>query len=367
MKIRSITTYPLAIPVKRVIKMARQTVRQTETLIVKIVSDEGITGFGEIAAALHMSGETLMSTKYIIDRYLTPVLIGQDPFNIEKIHLLFNRLMAHNTGVRAAIDIALYDLMGRALKVPVYRLIGGRVRDDIRVTWHLANSDYDLDLEEAQRGLDQGFEVMKFKVGTANRSQELKTLEGLRKRFESLDLRLDANQSLQITEAVSFIKKTEPYGITFFEQPLNYRQLAGMARVCASVDVPIAADEGIFTADDVVANYEAKSADIISLKLMKAGGITGVLRAAQVCRVLGFPIHLAAKIAETSVSTAAAAHVGVALPTLEYDGGTTNHYLQEDIVFEPLLPVGGRLRPTEKPGLGVDVDEAKLTRFLTNI
>lgn len=367
MKIRSITTYPLVIPVKRTIKMARQTVRQTETLIVKIVTDEGIAGFGEVAAALHMSGETLISAKYIIDRYLTPILIGQDPFQIEKIHLLFDHLMAHNTGVRAAIDIALYDVMGRALNVPVYRLIGGRVREDIRVTWHLAGSDYALDLEEAQRGLDQGFEVMKFKVGTANRPQELKTLEGLRKRFEDLDLRLDANQSLKPMEAVSFIKKIEPYGITFFEQPLNYRQLAAMAKVCASVNVPIAADEGIFTAEDVVTNYEARSADIISLKLMKAGGITGVLRAAHVCRILGFPVHLAAKIAETSVSTSAAAHVGVALPALEYDGGTTNHYLQEDIVSEPLLPVAGRLKPPEKPGLGVEVDEAKLARFSMEI
>ena len=137
-----------------------------------------------------------------------------------------------------------------------------------------------------------------------------------------------------------------------------------MAKICGAVNIPIAADEGIFTADDVLRNFIAKSADVISLKLMKAGGITGVIRAAHVCQVLGLPVHLAAKMCETSISTAAAIHLGVSLPRLDYECGTTNHYLTDDIVTEPLLPIRGRMKPSDKPGLGVEVDEEKLKTYI---
>ena len=238
--------------------------------------------------------------------------------------------------------------------------------NDIRfaATGFLKNRDSDFLSPLKINGYMESDEVMKVKVGTADIKQELKTLEGLRNRLGEMDLRLDANQGLSLTTAIPYIKKTEAFEITFFEQPIDYHYFSGMAKICASVNVPIAADEGIFTADDVVRNFEAKSADIISLKMMKAGGITGVMRAAHVCEVLGFPIHLAAKIAETSVATAAAVHVGVCLPRLDYDCGTTNHYLLDDIVEEPLVPIKGRMKPTEKPGLGVEVEEGKLKKYL---
>lgn len=233
----------------------------------------------------------------------------------------------------------------------------------MRITWHVANGDYDHDLETTAAGLELGYEVYKLKVGVAPIEQELKTLEGIRKRFGGIDLRLDANQGLTQTTAISFIKRTQEYDITFFEQPLDHHYIAGMAKICAAVDVPIAADEGIFTAYDVVANYEAKSADIISLKLLKTGGLTGARAAAQLCYTLGFPIQMTSKIAETSVATAAAVHMGVSMAQVDYDCGTTNHFLADDIVEEPLLPNQGRIRPFEKPGLGVDVSEEKLKLY----
>lgn len=364
MKISAIKIYPLSLPVKKTIKMARQTVTKAETLVLKIESDEGISGFGEAAVALHVSGETLASMSYVIDRFIAPTLIGEDPFDIEKVNLMLDKMLAYNYGSRAAVDIALYDLVCRAVGIPLYKFLGGRMRKEVRITWHLANANYDADMEEASRGWDLGFEVMKLKVGTSDSQQELKTLEGLRNKFENVDLRLDANQSLTLANAIPYIKKAEPFNITFFEQPLYYRYLEGMAKVCAAVNVPIAADEGIFTADDVLKNFEAKSADVISLKLMKAGGITGVLKAAHVCQVLGLPIHVAAKIAETSIATAAAIHLGVCFPMLDYDCGTTNHYLLDDIVEEPLIPIKGRMQPPDKPGLGVEVDEKKLKKYL---
>lgn len=364
MKISNIKTYPLSLPMKKPIKMARQLVEEAETLLVKLETDEGIVGYGETAAALSFSGETLVSIRHVIDRHVAPLLIGEDPFNIEKINLMMDKMMAHNYGVRAAIDIALHDLVCRALGIPLYQFLGGRSREDVRITWHVANANYEKDVEEALQAWDLGFEVMKLKVGIADIRQELKTLAGIRKELPDVDLRLDANQGLTLTTAIPYIQKTEPFNITFFEQPIDSHHLEGMAKICAAVNVPLAADEGIFTADDVLRNFVAKSADVISLKLMKAGGITGVIRAAHVCQVLGLPVHLAAKMCETSISTAAAIHLGVSLPRLDYECGTTNHYLTDDIVTEPLLPIKGRMKPSDKPGLGVEVDEEKLKKYI---
>jgi muconate cycloisomerase len=290
-------------------------------------------------------------------------LIGKNPFDITLINLMMEKMMMHNQGAKAAVDIALYDIAGKALGVPVYKLLGGRVREDVRITWHVANGNCDQDLETTAAGLELGYEVFKLKVGVAPIERELKTLEGIRKKFGAIDLRLDANQGLTQTTAISFIKRTEDFDITFFEQPLDHHFLSGMAKICAAVDVPIAADEGIFTAHDVVANYEAKAADIISLKLLKAGGLTGALAAAQICYTLGFPIQMTSKIAETSVATAAAVHMGVSMAQVDYDCGTTNHFLADDIVEEPLLPKKGRIRLFEKPGLGVNVSDEKLALY----
>jgi o-succinylbenzoate synthase len=363
MQITNLKTYPLCLPMKKAVTMAHDVVKEAETLIIKLETDEGITGFGETAAALKFAGETLISMKYVLDRHVRPALLGEDPFDIEKIHLILDKIMTHNNGARAAIDIALHDVVCRALGIPLYKLLGGRTREDVRLTWHVANANYEKDIEEASQAWDLGFEVIKLKVGTSDIQQELRTIEAIRKKLGNVDLRLDANQGFTTPTAITYIKQTEPFNISFFEQPIYHRHLAGMAKICASVNVPIAADEGISTAEDVVMNYETRSADIIGLKLMKAGGIAGIMKAAHICQAFGFPVHLSAKIAETSIATSAAIHLGVSLPKLEYDCGTTNHYLLDDIVVEPLVPINGRLKPFEKPGLGVEVDEEKLKKY----
>lgn len=363
LKIRSIETFPLAIPLRKPAKMARQIVDRALTILVKIQTDEGITGYGETAAGIAFSGETLASLKYAIDTHIAPRLVGMSAWDIILINGMMDKMMVRNQGAKAAVDIALYDLVGRALGVPVYKLLGGRVREAVRVTWHIANGNCDQDIRTTAEGLEAGYEVYKLKVGTAPIEQELKTLESIRKRFGAIDLRLDANQGLTPTTAVPYIKRTQDFDITFFEQPLDYHSIAGMARICAAVDVPIAADEGIFTAYDVLANYEAKSADIITLKLLKAGGLTGARAAAQLCYTLGFPIQMTSKIAETSVAAAAAVHMAVSMAQVDYDCGTTNHLLADDIVEEPLLPQNGHVRPFEKPGLGVDVLQEKVAAY----
>ena len=128
MKITSIKTFPLALPMRTPIKMARQLVDKALTILVRVDTDEGISGFGEAAAAIAFSGETLASLKFAVDKHIAPAVVGMDPFDIALVNLRMDKMMMHNQGAKAAVDIALYDIVGKALSVPVYKLLGGRVR-----------------------------------------------------------------------------------------------------------------------------------------------------------------------------------------------------------------------------------------------
>jgi muconate cycloisomerase len=139
--------------------------------------------------------------------------------------------------------------------------------------------------------------------------------------------------------------------------------LAGMAAVARACPVPLLADEGIFTAQDVLAHAREGAASIVSVKLLKAGGFTGALRAVHAAESAHLPLQLTGKVAESSIATAALVHLAVAVRDLQYGVGVTNHYLREDLVAEPIRSVGGHVRPPEGPGLGIEVDEARLRRF----
>ena len=205
---------------------------------------------------------------------------------------------------------------------------------------------------------------MKLKVGTRDlRADVLRTWETAKTLNAKVALRLDANQALDAARAKIFLQAVDGCRLDFLEQPVAWWDLDGMARIASASPLPINADEGIFTAEDAYRHVRLKAADILSVKLLKAGGLTGARRVAAVAEATDTPIHLAAKIAETSVATAAAVHLGVALRRLEYDASTTSHYLADDIVQTPLRPKGGTIGPPNGPGLGVELDMEKIKAY----
>jgi muconate cycloisomerase len=153
--------------------------------------------------------------------------------------------------------------------------------------------------------------------------------------------------------------------LCFFEQPVPADDLQGMAAVARLGIVPILADEGIFTAHDVLAHARAGAAQIVSVKLLKAGGFAGALRAVHAAETVRLPLHLTGKIAESSIATAALVHLAVAVRDLRWGVGITNHYLSEDLVAAPIRPVAGQVRAHDGPGLGIVVDEDRLRRIRT--
>jgi len=364
MKIERVEAIGVSLPLAKPVRMAGAEVATAENVVVRIQTDGGLTGWGECASSPTFSGETQGSIMAAIDGFLAPAILGEDPMRREALRAAMERRLAGNHGAKAAVDMALHDLAAKSLHAPVYELLGGRSRDAARVFWHLGNANPEDDAREATARRRDGFTFFKLKVGTTTVERDIDAALRVREAVgPECDLCADANQAWSVAEALRFARGAERAGLCFFEQPVEASDLVGMAAIARACAVPILADEGIFTAEDVLAHAREGAAQIVSVKLLKAGGFTGALRAIHAAETVRLPLHLTGKVAESSIATAALVHLAVAVRDLQYGVGITNHYLREDLVTEPIRSVGGRVRPPDGPGLGVTVDEDRLRHF----
>lgn len=368
MKIERVEAIPVFLPLAKPVRMAGSEVTRARNVVVRIATDTGLTGWGECASAPTFSGETQGSLVAAIDGFLGPAILGEDPRRREALWAAMDRRLQGNNGAKAAVDIALFDLSGKALKAPVHELLGGRSREAARVFWHLGNADPGADAREAGARAADGFIFFKLKVGTSTVERDVEAALRVREAVgPACDLGADANQAWNAAEAIRFARGAERAGLAFLEQPVPAGDRAGMAAVARAAAVPILADEGIFTAEDVLAHAREGAAQIVSVKLLKAGGFTGALRAIHVAETAHLPLHLTGKVAESSIATAALVHLAVAVRHLQWGLGITSHYLSEDLVADPIRSVDGHVRPPEGPGLGITVDEDRLRRFQSGL
>jgi muconate cycloisomerase len=219
---------------------------------------------------------------------------------------------------------------------------------------------------EAQRGRADGYVAFKIKVGVADPRADA---ERTRRICEALDgdgrvlVCADANQGWTPDQAVDYVRAVEDTTLAFFEQPVAGQDIEGMAKVARASRVPIGCDEGLHSLDDLRRHHEAGAAGGFSLKTIKLGGMGPVMDAGMLCEKLGMKVNLASKMAETGVSTAALLHLAAALPAVDWGVGLSSPYLTDDILKQPLSVANGHISVPSGPGLGVEVEEAKVRRY----
>jgi muconate cycloisomerase len=271
-----------------------------------------------------------------------------------------------NSGAKAAIDIALCDLVGRATGRPVYALFGARARRRMPVLAVIGSPDAAADLKEAQERWAAGYRAFKIKVGIgaalADAERTRAVTAALKAMGECL-VSADANQGFSVDDAIAYVRAVDGYGLDFFEQPVAAHDLDGMARVAAASRVTIGADEGLHSADDILRHHERKAAGGGSLKAIKLGGLRALFAAGSQCARLGMKINISCKTGESSIASAAAAHVATAVPELAWGLTVTNPGLAEDVAVEPLAVVAGHVELSDRPGLGIEVDERRVRRW----
>ena len=366
MKIRRIEPIAVSLPMAKPLKMAFEEVRSAENVLVRLETDDGVAGWGGAATAPTMTGETVASMAAAI-RHLAPRLEGMPLDDIPAVMARAGNYLFGNHSAKSVIEMALHDALGRAQGKPVHDLLGGKRRGRIAVLRMVGTGKGTAaDVADAQRGRAEGYIAFKIKVGVAGAKEDA---ERTRKVCEalagnaSLLLCADANQGFTPEQAVEYVRAVEDTALAYFEQPVAAHDIEGMTRVARASRIPIGCDEGLHALADIERHHDAGAAGGFSLKTIKLGGLQPVIDAGRLCEKLGLKVNLASKMAETGISTAALLHLAAALPTVDWGVGLSSHYLTDDVLKQPFTVADGHVSVPTGPGLGVEVDEAKVRRY----
>ncbi len=382
MRITGVETIRVALPPRRAHHMSFERAgTMGRYVILKVQTDQGIIGLGEATVLptwggdhMRYYGESPGTTVHIVTDYLVPAILGQDPFDVEAIHAIMDRTVKGYPYAKAAIDMALYDIMGKALGVPAYRLLGGLSRAEARLAHSLGIMDTAEAVAEATAAAAEGIRTIKVKVGL-DPERDVEVIRELRNALPSeIEVTVDANQGYASPKiAIRTIQRMCEYGIAMAEQPVE--GLDAMAQVRAAVPCLIMADESAWTPQDILEIKARGAADVFSLYTMKPGGLFKAKKVAAVAEAAGLACNVNGSI-ETGVGNAANLHlvVSTGICTLANVFPVTNIkgkeqtkqagiYYLDDIIKEPFTYANGALRVPDRPGLGVDLDEERLAIY----
>src|SRR5258708_24271080 len=268
------------IPVKRPHKMSFTTLEAVNFAFVRIETRGGLVGWGEAAClgGPTWSEESAESVQVVLERYVAPWLVGSDAGGIEPLRIEMARRVQGNPFARAAVEMALWDLNGRALGVPVHRLLGGRVRDRVPLSWSLAVGSSEAELEEAREKVALGHRIFKIKTAAHPLRVDVERVRRIRETVgPGVALRVDANQGWDRPTALAAVRALEPYGLDFIEQPLPKWDLDGMAELARRSPQPIMADESCGSAHDALAIARLGVVSILPPNLTKSARILAPL------------------------------------------------------------------------------------------
>jgi L-alanine-DL-glutamate epimerase-like enolase superfamily enzyme len=332
------------------------------TVLVFIDTDEGLTGIGEA------NGDRSAAAVVQAIHAMKPLVVGHSPFEIEAtISDIFKRGKWRNARpfanqAVAGIEIALWDIVGKACNQPVVNLFGGPVRNEVDFFFYLQQSDRENMVEEASQAWRDGYHVIYLKIGVDD-DEELGTIRAIRDTLgPEPKIRVDANEAWSPGHAVAMIERLAPFGIDFVEQPVGARDLDGLARVRAASSVSIAANQSAFTHFDVLEVIKRGAADVIVTGPHQAGGLLQFKKIAAMVETAGLPLNRHA-VGELGVGALAGLHVCASIINLT-DGNQTHHQLLlDDVLAEPLEFKRGCLSIPDLPGIGAVLDEEKVEKY----
>lgn len=368
MKITRIEPTPIRVPLKSGLttKTAHGEHIESPYVIVRVYTDEGLIGLGEATVAPRWSGETSQSCVAAINDLIGPALTGEDPRQVQKLRRKIDRVIKHNPFTKAAIEMALWDLAGKAAQVPLYQLLGGKVREEVPIKMVVGAFDVERARGLAERFLDWGVKCLKTKVGLdpagdIARVKALRELAG-----PDIPIGIDANCGWNAARARLLLSELAQYDILFAEQPVPPGDPEAMAEVRRMTTIPVMADESIFTLGDAFHLTRARAADILSVYPGKHGGIQATLEIAHVARAAGIVCAMGSNL-ELGIATAAMLHLAVAEPAIDSETYPADLigplYHEADMITEPLSLGPEVARPPDGPGLGVQLDEDQLERW----
>ncbi len=368
MRITKVEAIPVRVPLKAgmVTKTAHGDHHTSDYVIVRVHTDAGLIGLGEATVSALWSGETSKSCVAAIDDLIGPALTGKDPAGITELRKAMDFLIKLNPFTKSAVEMALWDIAGKSLGVPVYQLLGGKLRDTIPTKMMIGAFDLPRVKMLAEQFLGWGLRCLKVKVGLdlAGDIARVRTVREVA--GPDITLTVDANCGWNVTTARVALSQLRGFNLLLAEQPIAPGDTEAMASLRA-LGIPIMADESVFTLADAWNVLRAHAADIISIYPGKNGGIAASIEVAHIAQAVGVPCHVGSNL-ELGIGSAAMLHLACAVPNIDsvtYPADILGpHYHEADLLTEPLtLDFHAGARVPTGPGLGVTLDDDQLLRF----
>ncbi len=374
MKIAAIETFDLACPLEQPFGWSQGWLDQRSTTLVKVTTDDGLVGWGEGAAAS------------LIDGLLAPLLIGQDPMDRAGLwERMFHALYNGNNAVGlagsalSALDIALWDLAGKATGLPVCALLGGKVRDKVAVyatgLYYTEGEFPDRLLDEARGYVAAGFKGMKTKVGGLSIAEDVARVRALRDAIgPDIHLMVDANEAYNATTAIRLGQQLADLDLVWFEEPVNAQDLDAYLEVKAALPMAIAGGENLRTRYEFKPYLTRRAYDIVQPDIMHCGGITEMQRICAMANACGIQVN--PHVWGSPVMIAATLHLAATLPpcpparnaqpymqepVMEFD--RTPSAIRQELCAVPFDQEDSFVRVPTGPGLGIEVDEGVVERL----
>ncbi len=361
--IKKVEAFGVCLPMIKPVLMAGIELREAETMLVRIEAENGLVGWGETTSAPSHGGSTLEELLSTFNDSLKDRLPGKNALDLSGITQSLFPFVKKGKSAISAIDIALYDLVGRYLKVPVHVLIGGKQRDHAVPLWLIGNKSVEKDIIETGKMIDQGYRFFKLKLGVKSLADDILLTNTLRKEFGN-DIQYcgDANMGMNLEQASTYVLGVKDANLSYFEQPLQKNAMDDLQKLIALSPVKIGLDESVTDMAAVMAHLPLGIAGV-SLKTLKFGGISGLMAAGHACAALGLELNLAGKLAESSIASAALLHLSAALPHVRWGVSPSHLSLAQDIVQAPIQTINGLLPIPDTAGLGIEVDEDLVRKY----
>ncbi len=379
MKITKVEAIPLSIPFTKPIVMSHGAAKASLTVLLKLHTDEGITGICECGdTSMWYMGESQDSIFYNVTNVFAPILLGEDPFNIELIIARMDKAAKVNNQSKALVDYALHDLMGKALGVPVYKLLGGLSNPKIKLAYVMSSGTPQEVAAQAKKLVNAGYGGLKLKVGANIVEEDVEMVAEVYKAVGGrCKIMTDTNGGWNYMQALKFLQKVAKYDVFLSEQPIPWWDMDGLARLRRKVDVPIFADESAAELNDLIKLAQRDAIDGFFLKVPKAGGIHKSQKWVAIAQSMNLNVMTGCMI-NTGLGAAVEAHFLAAtewMGKIEQESigplnlhdliDTVSQPVKDDLALNVPRYENGYLYPPEGPGLGIELNEEAVKKFAT--
>jgi L-alanine-DL-glutamate epimerase-like enolase superfamily enzyme len=363
LKIARLDVHKLRLPYKTPVTFSRVVEAAGEYILLRVIADNGMEGIAEAVCRPQHTGEDATLVAYQIKTFFAPLLLDRDPFDHLAILVSLSSIRACEAA-KSLIDIALWDLRGKILEQPVWRLLGGATPQPVPLSWITHGNTVQGQIEEAKRMMEtRGYRGMKLKTWRRT-MEDVRMVEGVRKAVgDDMFIYVDGNSHYQETEARAIFSKMNAYNVSFVEDPCDFKDLRRAAAMARALPITVLGDEGCSSAASVMAHISFLAVGAVSVKLRRTG-FTDSLKILSLCSSAGLPVVIGTD-SETRLAAMPRMHLRSAIPQLA-PWPTETHFfdkLKDDVFAGDFQFKDGTLAPNSEPGFGAFIDPKKLEMY----